>query len=115
MKQHMNALVYFAEEPELLPPGPSVSAALPEFRSAARRVIEALRTAAESSHGALDMHLPGLQASVSLEASLGEFFAKLDDNLLPMSVTFFEDGNLSLYSRALQEKVLTSMEATCKS
>lgn len=114
VKQHMNALVYFADEPDLLPSGPHLSEALPQFKADVLQVAETLRTAAASSHGALDMPLKELGAPIRLATALEEFLVAIDDNVLPMSITFFEDGDLSLYGPTLQEKVVTRKKATCR-
>ncbi|KAL8432169.1 hypothetical protein ACSSS7_004781 [Eimeria intestinalis] len=111
LKQHMHALVFFARNPSLLPPGPRFESALPEFRAATLRLADSLRTEAGAAHGALDNPLPG---AVTLAESLDAFLGSLDDNLLSMGVTFLEEGELSLYGETLQQRLVTTKKQTSK-
>ncbi|KAL8269738.1 hypothetical protein Esti_006337 [Eimeria stiedai] len=110
LKQHMHALVFFARNPALLPLGPRFDTALPEFRTAALRLADSLRTEANAAEGALDNPLPG---AAPLAESLNEFLSSLDDNLLSMGVTFLEEGEFSLYGEILQQRVVSTETETC--
>ncbi|CDJ41633.1 hypothetical protein, conserved [Eimeria tenella] len=108
LKQHLNALAYFAEKPDLLPEGPDFSEALRNFTASATKLVQTLRKAAGVSNGALDLRVDRGRISLLLDDALRQFGRTLQDNLLPMGVTFLEDGELSLYGPTIYEKIVSS-------
>lgn len=114
-KQHLPALIYFAEQPEVLPSGPLLSVALKRFKSAVLRLAGILRAEAASSHGALDVPMLLNGTVHSLESYLKAFLAELDKHMLPMSLNFFEDGKLSPYGPVLEKKIVSALSASCRS
>lgn len=114
LKQHLNALAYFAEKPDLLPEGPDFSEALRNFTASATKLVQTLRKAAGVSNGALDLRVDRGRISLLLDDALRQFGRTLQDNLLPMGVTFLEDGELSLYGPTIYEKIVSSTSEACK-
>ncbi|CDI85726.1 hypothetical protein, conserved [Eimeria praecox] len=113
LNQHVHALAYFVEKPEILPEGPHFSDALQDFTSSASKLSQTLRAAASAAHGALDLSIPSSPASIRLLDALKQFGQNAEDNLLPVGMSFLEDGELSLYGPAIHERIVSTTEETC--
>ncbi|KAL8434566.1 hypothetical protein Efla_000082 [Eimeria flavescens] len=101
LKQHMEPLVYLARDLSVLPPAGSVNEVLPHFAAALLQLMESLKGEAVVSKGTLRVWLAGVS---SLEAALDALFSSIEEHLLPMSISFAEDGELSLYGNKLQQR-----------
>ncbi|CDJ32101.1 uncharacterized protein EMH_0041910 [Eimeria mitis] len=113
LQQHVHALAYFVEKPDILPEGPQLSDALQEFTSSASKLSETLRAAAAVANGALDLSAPSSPTTIRLLDALQNFERQIDDNLLPVGMSFLEDGDFSLYGPAIHERIVSTTEETC--
>ena len=114
LKQHVHSLAYFVEKPDILPEGPQFPDALQDFTSSASKLSETLQTAARVAHGALDLSVSSGTTSIRLVDALQQFQTQMEDNLLPVGLSFLEDGEFSLYGPAIRERIVSTTEATCK-